>query len=83
MNNKPFKLVECDKNIGTAIISHQLYKELCLKNLDTPDFELISFDPLEEIKLKIRNNLEDLFQNNDISVKLLDFLILDKPKLGN
>ncbi len=83
LNNKPFKLVECDKNIGTAIISHQLYKELCLKNLDTPDFELISFDPLEEIKLKIRNNLEDLFQNNDISVKLLDFLILDKPKLGN
>ena len=56
---------------------------MCLKNLDTPDFELISIDPLEEIKLKIRNNLEDLFQNNDISVKLLDFLNLDKPKLGN
>ena len=67
LKNKPFKLVECDKNIGTAIISHQLYKELCLKNLDTPDFELISIDPLEEIKLKIRNNLENLFQNNDIS----------------
>jgi len=81
--DKPFKLVECDKNVGTAIISHQLYKELCLKNLDTPDFEQISYDPLEEIKLKIKNNLDDLFQNDDISLKLLDFLSLENSKLGN
>lgn len=83
MTNKPFKLVECDKNVGTAIISHQLYKELCLKNLDTADFEQISYDPLEEIKLKIKNNLDDLFQNDDISLKLLDFLNLETSRLGN
>lgn len=32
LTNKPFKVVDC----GSAVISHQLYKELCLKNLNTP-----------------------------------------------
>ena len=45
--------MDCDKNFGSAVISHQLYKELCLKNLNTPGFEVISNDPLEEINLKI------------------------------
>ena len=29
--HKPFKFVECDKNVGTALISHKLYEELCFK----------------------------------------------------
>jgi len=31
---KPFKTVEYDKNVGFAIISHELNLKLCLENLN-------------------------------------------------
>jgi len=80
---KPFKVVECDKNVGSAIISHKLYDELCLKNLDCQDFEKISEDPLNKINKEISDSLTELLSNNDISLKLKDFLFLKNSKLGN
>jgi hypothetical protein len=64
---KPFKVVECDKNVGSAIISHHLYNKLCIDYLNTSNFEIISTDPLEEIKQKITTDLDNLLNNNDIS----------------
>jgi hypothetical protein len=81
--HKPFKFVECDKNVGTALISHKLYEELCLKNLSGSDFESVVDDPLEKINLDIINKLNELVLNDDIPYQLKDFLILDNSKLGS
>jgi len=80
---KPFKIVECDKNVGSAIISHKAYDILCLKNLDCPDFEQINENPLEKINQEIVEKLSELLFNNEISEKLKDFLILDNSRLGS
>jgi len=80
---KPFKIVECDKNVGSAIISHKAYDILCLKNLDCPDFEQINENPLEKINQEIVEKLSELLLNNEISEKLKDFLILDNSRLGS
>jgi len=79
---KPFKVVECDKNVGSAIISHHLYNKLCIDYLNTSNFEIISTDPLEEIKQKITTDLDNLLNNNDISSKLNNFLNVKNSKLG-
>ncbi len=80
--NKPFKVVECDKNVGSAIISHDLYNKLCLKYLDTNDFKKIETDPLESVNLLIKKNLDKLLDDMDISTKLKDFLYMKNCKLG-
>ena len=82
LTNKPFKIVECDKNVGSAVISHDLYNKLCLKNLNSPDFEIIKNDPLELINSEIKHKLDHLLSTNDISLKMRDFLIMDLSKLG-
>ena len=50
IKNKPFKIIDCDKKIGSAILDHTLYNDLCLKHLDNRD----NFFPLEENTLIIR-----------------------------
>jgi len=80
--NKPFKVVECDKNVGSAIISHNLYDKLCLQYLDTVDFEKIEADPLDSVNSVIKTNLDKLLDELDISLKLKEFLFKPNCKLG-
>ena len=81
--NKPFKVVECDKNVGSAIISHDLYNKLCLDFLDTSDFEKIEINPLEKINLEIKTNLDKLLDDNEISLIMHNFLYKSICKLGS
>ncbi len=84
IKNKPFKVVSCDKNVGSAIISHELYHSLSILHLDDKkNFTLLSEDPLELTQTIINNKLIELVLNNNISKKLAKTLLVKKPKLGS
>jgi hypothetical protein len=68
---KPFKIVECDKNVGSAIISHKAYDILCLKNLDCPDFEQINENPLDNYK-KSLDILIKIFPSGHINIDIIN-----------
>lgn len=83
LKNNPFTITECDKNIGTAIISNELYKELSLKHLSNSIYyETIDLNPLNSTQLIIKNELNYLFSNKHISKNLYKRLILNECKLG-
>ena len=65
---KPFKVIECDKNVGCALISNELYNDCIDKYLQNNDSYLqIQNDPLDEMVLEINSEIECLFKNNHIS----------------
>ena len=83
IKNKPFKVVACDKNVGSAMIPHSIYSELNNKHLDNiENFEKIEINPLEKTQTDIIKVLTDLKINNNISNRLLNGLLLKKYKLG-
>jgi len=81
---KPFKIVGLDKNVGTGIISNELYDELvyeCLNDAET--YEELESNPLSNCRNDIEIKLIDLFLRKKISNKLHDFLKNCPNKLGN
>ena len=82
--DKPFKIVELDKNVGLAMISNSLYNNLAMEHLsDTSTYKRIELDPLENTMRLVNNSLENLLINKDISHKLFKLLEINKAKLGN
>lgn len=81
---KPFTIVECDKNIGSAIISNELYNELVLKQLnDKTTYIEINSNPLIEIINHINNELNKLVKTKNISKRLYNKLVCNSNnKLG-
>jgi hypothetical protein len=70
---KPFKIAECDKNIGAVIIPNNLYKELALESLsNTKLYKKLDYNPLEETLNKINNILSFLTEKNYISKYLFN-----------
>ena len=50
LNNKPFKVIACDKNIGSAVISNENYFKISLEHLnDKNTYEIIENNPLEHM----------------------------------
>jgi hypothetical protein len=79
--NKPFKIVELDKNVGAGIISNQLYLELANKIFeDSNTYTKLDTSPLDDSKEIIYDILMNLYEKNDISKKLFELL---KPNFGN
>ena len=78
--HKPFLISYCDKNVGWALISKDLYLEIVndhlFSNLNT--YRLLDTNPLEDTKFKINNELETLNKNGHISNRLFNKLKL-KP----
>ena len=82
---KPFKVLELDKNIGSAIISNKLFLEIAFNNLNNfVTYEKIDFNPLDKINRNISLNLFNLQEKKLISKKLINKLYNDKYeyKLG-
>jgi len=66
--NKPFQIIECDKNIGFEIISTELYDKSALDYLKSnPSYSSIHDNQLSSIVVNINNKLDTLFLNNHIS----------------
>ena len=82
--HKPFKVVELDKNIGTGIISNDLYNNLILTHLNNQlIYTKIDGDTTNEIIDKINNTLFDLMENSLITKKIYSILLVTTAKLGN
>lgn len=81
---KPFRVTECDKNIGVAFISHDLYDSLSLNQLnDQTVYSLLTENPFLETCSNIKLILEDLVFTKNISQKLFKNLIVANPKIGS
>ena len=83
--NKPFQIINCDKNVGFAIISTELYDKSALDYLNNDSAYLsIENNQLFNIVENINNKLNELFLNNHISkyTKNTLFVINSKVKSG-
>jgi len=84
---KPFKVVETDKNTGSAIISNELYESLALEHLsDRIIYKELETNPLKETITKINFSLKELLETGHISLKLFNLLIINDErsvKLGS
>ena len=66
--HKPFKIIDCDKNVGYAIISNDLYDKCTLEYLNSDfAYKSIPNNQLDLINDKINTKLNELFTNNHIS----------------
>ena len=82
---KPFLILQCDKNVGTCLISKQSYYDLASIHLnDSLTYLKLSENPLSNTVSKINNSIEALLNNKSISLKIYKKLILDPNlcKLG-
>ncbi len=84
LKKRPFKVVECDKNLGSAICSNQVYSELCVEHLNNTEFfTLVDINPLSDSNLTITGTLIDLKINLSISKQLYNKALPPKEsKLG-
>ena len=79
--DRPFKVVELDKNIGAGIISNQLYDNLVLEILDDNCvYTKFECDPLNECAESLSSLLISQHDANNISDKL--FYLLFAPILN-
>jgi len=84
IKNKPFKVTDCDKNVGIAIISTENYNNLIFLHLNNTDnFLDLKEDILTDTQELIINQLTDLKVNLNISKRLFNNLYLNEFKHGS
>lgn len=82
---RPFKILQCDKNVGVLLITHESHNSLAMLHLNNNiTYEKINVNPLAEITDNINSKLKQLHDTGHISSKLYKILILEKDtcKLG-
>ena len=79
IKEKPFTVLECDKNIGLAIIDSTEYNNLCEKMLnDSNTYKKLEFNPLIETVDQITKTLSDLKKLKHIKNDRLYKILLPK-----
>ena len=79
IKEKPFKILDTDKNVGSAIISNDLYDQLAFNHLnDKSIYSEIEVNPLQPTISKINFSLNQLVKNSHISIKLFDLLVVSE-----
>ena len=64
IQNKPFKIADCDKNLGISFLDHKIYNEPCLEYLnDNEYFQELESNPLDDTVSFIKSDLIDLKNN--------------------
>ena len=80
---KPFKVIDCDKNIGICFIDNNIYIKFVEEHLNNRDtYKLLENDPLESTSKLISDKLNRLFQQKHISKRLSTGLVNNKSKVG-
>jgi len=80
---KPFKVVEADKNLGTSIMSKEIYNKYCLEHLNNNEYFIsVDSDPLINMCDDINDEIIYLLNNKFISKKLYEKCLVKNPKLG-
>jgi hypothetical protein len=84
LKEKNFIICSCDKNVGFAIMSKELYSELCNNHLNsnTNTYKKLDLNPLKITTSNIGNKLKNLNQNGHISNKLLNKIDLTQCQIG-
>ena len=63
---RPFSVIDCDKNVGCAIISNEFYDESVYSYLNSdPTYEIINSNPLMNTVTNINYILNKLLNNTD------------------
>ena len=84
IKNKPFKITDCDKNVGIAIISSENYISLSELHLKNPtNFQQLTENTLETTQELIQDKLLELKNNGSISKRLFNNLLLSEYKHGS
>ena len=86
LHNKPFKVINCDKNVGLCIIKNDIYNDFVFSQLnDCNNYIRILSDPLESTISTIKIKLDKLLLNKDIHISLHKGLVPNnkKSKLGS
>ena len=82
--NRPFSILEADKNIGSVILSNELLDKLVYDHLsDIKTYIPLDVDPLMDTVDRIKVNLNDLVKTNSLSKTLFNLLIPLNSKLGS
>ena len=80
---KPFKVVQADKNLGTSIMSNQVYDNYCLEHLKNIEYFIsVNDNPLIEMNENINNEINNLLENKFISKRIYEKCLVKNPKLG-
>jgi hypothetical protein len=83
---KSFKIINCDKNVGIAILSNELYINSVKEFLDSDTtFCGLTENPLYITMNLIKNEITNLVNNGHISSKLYKYLLknIEESKLGS
>jgi hypothetical protein len=82
---KLFTVLSCDKNVGSALISNDLYLKLAHEFLEKDlSYTKLDNNPLESTINKINFKLDELFLDHHISKKFRDCLVVPcDSKLGS
>jgi hypothetical protein len=84
LREKPFKIIQCDKNIGTAFISESLHDQLIIEHLsDSNTYKELKADPLPTTCGVIETTINYLIKESLICKKLGKKLLPQKCKNGN
>jgi hypothetical protein len=71
----PFKIVQCDKNIGIMLMSNENYNMLANHHLDNNNtYRVLDSDKTKIIIDNVNNKLKELLKNSNISKELFNFL---------
>ena len=81
---KPFKVIDCDKNIGICFIDNIIYNNFVEDHLrDRETYELLLENPIIGVSNKIKDKIEILCSQKHISNQLGKKLINQNSKLGS
>ena len=81
---KPFKVIECDKNVGTCLINTELYNNFVNIHLsDRNIYQELGTDPLPVTLASIKMKIEQLKINKDLSKNICKNLLNKNSKLGS
>jgi hypothetical protein len=82
IKTKPFSIIQCDKNIGTAIVAHDLLRKLCIDHLnDYNIYKKLNYNPLFEVNNKINSILNNLSVGGLLKFNI-KLLVTRDSKLG-
>ena len=83
LKEKQFVICPCDKNVGFAILSKELYHNLSLDHLNSNNtYEKLESDPLKATLNILKSEMDSLNKNGHISDTLFKHLNFEKCKLG-
>jgi len=79
----PFKIIECDKNIGVCFIDSSIYNQFAIEQLNNKETYLrLNKDPLKDVMYTIEKKLNFLVKNKHISKKIFEKLNNKNRKLA-